>query len=104
MSEERRAASLTYRFEGDAPISFHNPKSLDVDRGAFTVRLHEGKAVVTVNELFRSLEEADARVRSFLRDWEIQFSIEQGRHAARFVLEGGQMTDSAGNRHETIFL
>jgi hypothetical protein len=84
---------LHFKLQTGEHLSFRTPPPLVEERDAFTIRLKDGTLTADMKGHHATEEAARRCVADFLRAWEIQTDLTQGRGSIRFMYDHADISD-----------
>jgi hypothetical protein len=84
---------LRYRLETTESLGFQDPDPIEGTTDTFDWRLDGGELTLNMKQYFASVEEARETVGGFLRSWELDVGLQQGRESVFFKYIDAEMID-----------
>lgn len=91
--KEQYVKSLTYQVKSSEVITYADPPPLDIDTEIWTGRLESRLLTCHLKAHYGSVDDARKEVESYLRAWEIDAAIRQGKGSIGFVYESAIIID-----------
>lgn len=85
--------ALCYRLATNQEVEFSNPSPRDWEVEEFRLRLEAGQARVEMKKHYASADEAKRHVEPFLRSWELDTALREGRSEIRFEYVRPEIVD-----------
>jgi hypothetical protein len=95
MSKTQRVESLIYKLNPAEGTVYQDPPPLEVDQEKWKGRLESGVLTCHMKVDYGSVSDARKEVERYLRAWEIDAGITNGRGSLRFVHQDAVMVDTS---------
>jgi hypothetical protein len=87
--------SLVYRAESAEDIIYDNPPPVEIDMDKWEGYLENGILTCRMKTRYASISDARKEIESYLRAWEVNATLKQGKGSIKFVYQDANVVDLA---------
>jgi len=96
--KEPHVVSLVYRAESAKDITYDDPPPVEIDKDKWEGCLENGILTCRMKTHYASVSAARKEIESYLRAWEVNANLSQGKGSIRFVYQDANVIDLAPQR------
>jgi hypothetical protein len=88
-----QVVELYYKLKTSETVDFKSPPPIEEEKTSFNFCLNNGKLTIKLKKYCSSVEEARNLVKDYLKSWEIDDAIRNGRKRIEFVFDDAKIID-----------